>query len=211
MTIEPGMLSQGNPHGVYCPPQDDPAVVLFEDVVDLGPATLQRQMIRTHDRSGRALHGLREIFTAKPRPARRSILALSRTSLDALLIGLIALDVVLSAVALGFPATWTHVIHDLPYDDPAGLLRRTGGAWAAFALLQTIAWARWRTQPYWLPLIAGVRFTELFADWVTIAAARHMTAFGTAALAISPPANLLFGCMLLASYRRLAAPPGGHG
>jgi len=65
LTIEAGTLTEGNPHGVYSPPQDDPAVVLFQDEVDLGPAVLQRQMIQTHDRAGRALWGLREIFTAK--------------------------------------------------------------------------------------------------------------------------------------------------
>lgn len=69
MTIEDGKVIDGNPHGVYSPPQDDAAVVLFENQVDLGPAVLQRQMIRTRDRSGRALHGLREIFTARPEPA----------------------------------------------------------------------------------------------------------------------------------------------
>jgi hypothetical protein len=202
MTIEPGALSDGNPRGVYSPPQDDPAVVLFEDRVDLGPAVLQRQMIRTHDRSGRMLHGLREIFTAKPAPARRPRLALSRARLNALLIGLIALDVVLSTVALGFPATWTQAMHGLPYDDPAGLLRRAGGVWAAFVVLQAIALARWPRRPCWLALIAGVRFTELFSDWVTLAAARHVTTLGTVALVTAPPANLLFGCMLLATYRR---------
>ncbi|HEX2686001.1 MAG TPA: hypothetical protein VHN14_05260 [Kofleriaceae bacterium] len=66
MTIEAGKLTDGNLHGVYSPPQDDPAVVLFEDQVDLGLAVLQRQMIQTHDQAGRRLHGLREIFTAKP-------------------------------------------------------------------------------------------------------------------------------------------------
>lgn len=211
MTLEPGMLSDGNPRGVYVPPEADSTVVLFEDVVDLGPAMLQRQMIRTHDRSGRPLHGLREIFTAKPEPARRSILALSRARLNALLVGLIVLDVVLSTVALAFPGTWAQVMHDLPYNDPEGLLRRAGGVWAAFALLQIIARVRWPKQAYWLPLIAGVRFTELFSDWVTIAAAKHVTAFGTAALALSPPANLLFGSMLLATYRRLSPATDDHG
>jgi len=71
MTIDGGTLTDGNPRGVYSPPQDDPNVVLFENQVDLGPAILQRQMIRTRDRSGRVLHGLREIFTAKPDPTRK--------------------------------------------------------------------------------------------------------------------------------------------
>ena len=65
ITLENGVLTDGNTHEVYSPPQDDPAVVLFETVIDLGPASLQRQMIKTHDQAGNTLYGLREIFTAK--------------------------------------------------------------------------------------------------------------------------------------------------
>ena len=38
LTIEHGKLTDGNPRGVYSPPQDDSAVALFENEVDLGPA-----------------------------------------------------------------------------------------------------------------------------------------------------------------------------
>jgi hypothetical protein len=207
MTLERGALSDGNPRGVYCPPPDDPEVVVFEDTIDLGPATLQRQMIETHDRTGRSLHGLREIFTAKPDHARRSALQFSRAQINALLIALVALDVVLSVIAIGFPGTWSRVMHGLPYDDPAGLLRRTGAVWAAFVVLQLIALVRWRDQPYWLPLIAGVRFTELFSDWVTIAAAQRVTTLAIVSLALSPLANLVFGSILISTYQRLRAGP----
>lgn len=66
MTIERGALRDGNPHGVYSPPPEDTAVVLFEEPVDLGLAVLRRQMIATRDRAGRVLHGLREIFVPRP-------------------------------------------------------------------------------------------------------------------------------------------------
>jgi hypothetical protein len=222
LTIERGKLTDGNPHGVYSPPQDDPAVTLFENEVDLGPAVLRRQMIRTRDRSGRALYGLREIFTAKPEPAQTPAClhgvdrpsktrGLSRAQVNLFLIGLVLLDVVLSTIALAFPERWSRVMHGLPHDDPAGLLRRTGGVWVAFSLLQAIALARWQKQPYWLTLVAGVRFTELFSDWVTLFAAQQMTTFGTVGLLIAPPANLLFGLILIATYRRLQSgvPAGG--
>jgi hypothetical protein len=207
MTLEDGKLVDGNPHGVYSPPPDDAAVVLFENQVDLGPAVLQRQMIRTRDRSGRVLHGLREIFTAKPEPDRKRVFRLNRAQVNVLLVALVVLDVVLSTTALWFPGHWSQTFHGLPYVDPAGLLRRTGAVWVAFTLLQAIAVFRWQNQPYWLPLIAGVRLTELFSDWVTIAAAQQMTTLGTLGLVISPPANLLFGLILISTYQRLKTGP----
>jgi hypothetical protein len=207
MTIEDGKLTDGNPHGVYCPPQDDPAVVLFENEVDLGPAVLQRQMIKTRDRAGRALHGLREIFTAKPGQGQRRTFHLNRAQVNVFLVGLILLDVFLSTIAIGCPERWSQVMHGLPYDDPAGLLRRTGAVWAAFTLLQAIALFRWQQQPYWLTLVAGVRLTELFSDWVTIVAAKQVTTFGTLGLLIAPPANLIFGWLLISTYRRLRSGP----
>jgi hypothetical protein len=201
LTIERGELTDGNPHGVYSPSQEDPAVALFENEVDLGPAVLKRQMIQTHDRSGHTLHGLREIFTAKSATHARTF-HLNRTQVNALLLSLVVLDIVLSTITLGFPDRWFAFMHGLPYVDPAGLLRRTGAVWAAFVLLQAIALVRWQKQPYWLPLIAGVRLTELFSDWMTIFVAKHMTVLGTISLAIAPPANLVFGLILIATYQQ---------
>lgn len=205
LTLEPGKLTDGNPRGVYAPPQDDPAVVRFENEVDLGPAVLRRQMIATRDASGRALHGLREIFVPRARPVRRWYG--SRAQIDALLAFLVVLDLALAILALGFPGTWFAAMHGLAYDDPAGLLRRTGALWLAFGALQLLALLRWRKQPYWLPLIAGVRFTELFSDWVTILAAKQMTLAGTLGLVISPPANLIFGLILISTYKRMQDGP----
>ena len=207
VTIEPGKITDGNPRGVYSPPQDDPDVLLFENEVDLGPATLKRQMIKTRDRAGRVLHGLREIFTAKPEPGRKRTFHLNRAQVNIFLVALVLLDVFLSTVAIVFPERWCATFHGLPYDDPAGLLRRTGAVWVAFTLLQAIALFRWQKQPYWLVLIAGVRFTELFSDWVTIFAARHMTTLGTVGLLFSPPGNLLFGLILISTYTRLKSGP----
>ncbi len=99
LTIEPGELTDGNPRGVDIPPQDDPAVLRFENEVDLGPAVLRRQMVETRDRAGRVLYGLREIFVARPTAAPRPRFHLGRTPVNALLLFLVVLDVVLSAVA----------------------------------------------------------------------------------------------------------------
>jgi hypothetical protein len=122
-------------------------------------------------------------------------------------VALVVLDAVLSTTAIWFPDVWTQTFHGMPCVDPAGLLRRTGAVWVAFTLLQAIAVFRWQRQPYWLALIAGVRLTELFSDWMTIHAAQHMTTLGTLGLAISPPGNLLFGLILISTYQRLRAGP----
>lgn len=140
--------------------------------------------------------------TARSAPTRTRTFHLNRRQVNALLLGLVVLDVVLSTVALAFPDQWFAFMHDLPYIDPAGLLRRTGAVWAAFVLLQVLALVRWQKQPYWLALIAGVRLTELFSDWVTIFVAKRMTVLGTILLAISPPANLAFGLILIATYHQ---------
>lgn len=164
-------------------------------------------MIETPDRAGRALNGQREIFTAKPDPGRKRTFHLNRAQVNVFFIGLVVLDLVLSTIAIGFPEYWSKAMHGLPYNDPAGLLRRTGAVWVAFTLLQAIALFRWQTQPYWLALVAGVRFTELFSDWVTILAAKQMTILGTAGLLISPPSNLIFSLILIATYKRLRSGP----
>ncbi|HEY0082184.1 MAG TPA: hypothetical protein VGB61_05285, partial [Pyrinomonadaceae bacterium] len=88
-----------------------------------------------------------------------------RNTVRGLLLFLIVLDVVLSTLALCYPETWFKIFHGVAYIDPQGLLRRTGALWAAFVLLQTVAFFRWEREPYWLALVAGVRLTELFSDW----------------------------------------------
>src|SRR5690554_4816421 len=89
-----------------------------------------------------------------------------KKKVNRLLIGLVILDIVLFIFCFFFPDLWFKLFHDLPYMDPAGLLRRTGGVWVAFTLLQLIALFRWQKEPYWLVLVAGVRLTELFSDWI---------------------------------------------
>lgn len=122
---------------------------------------------------------------------------------NALLGFLVALDVVLSTCALVFPQTWFAIMHHQPYVDPAGLLRRTGAVWVAFTLLQGIALVRWRREPYWLALIAGVRLTELFSDCTTLVVAQHVTWFAWVTLPMASLSNLVFGWFLVSTYKRL--------
>lgn len=155
----------------------------------------------------------------EPAPARAARLGstpgaspVNATLVYALLGFLVALDVVLATCALALPNTWFAVMHDRPYIDPAGLLRRTGAVWVAFLLLQAIALVRWRRAPYWLALIAGVRLTEIFSDLTTLAVADHVTWFARLTLPMATLTNLVVGWFLIVSYRRLVpgATPSDH-
>lgn len=122
-----------------------------------------------------------------------------------LLVFLVILDVVLSTTAVFFPDKWFMTFHGVHYDnlDVEGLIKRTGALWISFTLLQLLALFLWRKQPWWLVLIAGVRLTELFSDWVYIYVAHSMTTIGTIGLFISPPGNLAFGIFLIWAYKKI--------
>lgn len=128
-----------------------------------------------------------------------------RTFIYVLLAFLVILDVILSVTCLLFPDQWFMTFHGVPYDDrdPAGLLKRTGAVWAAFSLLQLIAFFRWEKAPWWLVLIAGVRLTELFSDWTYIYVAESITTLGRLGLFIAPPGNLAFGWFLIWAYKKI--------
>jgi len=112
---------------------------------------------------------------------------------DAILISLIVLDVVIFTVAFFFPDLWTKIFHGEVYVESYGLLRRTASLWAAFALFQTIALFKWKKNYIWLALVAGLRFSEIFSDWVYLGFCQSATLFAWLALSISPPANIIFG------------------
>ena len=128
--------------------------------------------------------------------------------INLLLVFLVILDIVLSLIASRFPATWFRLFHGRDYEDPVGLLTRTGSVWVTFTLLQFLAFFMWQQQPWWLVLIAGVRLTELFADltylWINLRAKR-MTLWGSLGLFIAPPGNLLMGWYLIRSYLDLVS------
>lgn len=128
-----------------------------------------------------------------------------KTKVNALLVSLILLDASLTIVALFFPAFWIELINGVTLGDPLGLVGRLGGGWAAFFLLQLVALTRWRREPHWLAVVAGVRGTELFADWAFLYFAQSLTWFGKAALFLSPLVNALAAWYFLKAYRSYAA------
>jgi len=119
-------------------------------------------------------------------------------------------DTIIFVLSWVAPDLWFRLFHNA---SPASLdvtfLRRTGGQWAAFALAQAIALWRWRKQPVWLAVVAGVRFSDLFTDVSYILAAPSLTTVGWMLLVPPPFLNLVGVVILLQGYRQATAAGGG--
>ncbi|HKJ66997.1 MAG TPA: hypothetical protein VKA68_03505 [bacterium] len=113
--------------------------------------------------------------------------------INALLIALICLDVFYVIIVFFFPESWFQFIHGTSYNDPQGLLRRTGAGWAAFALFHFITLIRWKETPNWLALSAGIRLTEIFTDWAYLYFSQDITWIGGISLFLAAPINALLG------------------
>lgn len=124
---------------------------------------------------------------------------------DVILIALVLFDLLVAVGALLLPHLWYRILHDAEYVDPQGLLRRSGAIWVAFSVVQIAALPRWRAASHWLLLVTGIRLSEMFADWTYLIFAQSMTPFGTAALLVTLPANLVICWFLFATWRKLAA------
>ena len=122
------------------------------------------------------------------------------------LCGALVEDTALFVLSWLRPELWFQLLH---HTDPAGLetalLRRAGGQWLAFALVQAIALWRWRAEPVWLVIVAGARVSDLFTDLSYIAAVPSLTTFGWATL--TPPAflNAAFAVTMMVAWRQATA------
>ena len=122
------------------------------------------------------------------------------------LCGALVEDATIFALAWLLPEVWFRWFH---HAQPAGLesalLRRAAGQWVAFAIVQAIALLRWRVQPLWLVVVAGLRASDLFTDLSYIAAVPSLTPFGWATLV--PPAflNLAFAATMMVAWRQATA------
>ncbi len=105
------------------------------------------------------------------------------------------------------PDVWFRLLHHAaPASLDVAFLRRSGGQWAAFALAQAIALWRWRKQPIWLPIVAGVRFSDLFTDISYILAVPSLTTLGWWVLIPPPLLNFIGVVILLRGYRQARVP-----
>ena len=113
-------------------------------------------------------------------------------------------DTFLFLMAWFAPNLWFKVFHS---SVPAGLevafLRRSAGQWAAFALAQAITLWRWQKQPVWLPITAGIRFSDLFTDISYILAVPSLTPIGWMLLLPPPLLNLIGVIILLRGYSQI--------
>jgi hypothetical protein len=113
----------------------------------------------------------------------------------------LAEDTLLFVLSWVAPDIWFRLFHAAA---PAGLetafLRRSAGQWAAFALAQGITLWRWRKDPVWLAVTAGVRFSDLFTDLSYIVAVPSLTTAGWTLLLPPPILNLVGVVIMLRGY-----------
>ncbi len=121
--------------------------------------------------------------------------------------GLVLFDVVLVVWVFGLPDLWFTLFHQAaePTDLTLLFLRRCGANWAAFALFQAIAWRRWKAEPIWLAVVAGVRLSDIFTDATYVLLASDATWFAWATLPGMSAINLWLGLHLLRAYRERSA------
>jgi len=117
-------------------------------------------------------------------------------------------DTVIFVLAWLDPAIWFRLLHaSVPAGLENALLRRSAGQWAAFALAQAITLWRWRKDPVWLAVSAGVRFSDLFTDVSYILAVPSLTTAGW--ILLVPPffLNLVGVVIMLWGYRQATRRP----
>ncbi len=117
------------------------------------------------------------------------------------LLFLIILDLTIFVVAYFFPEIWYQIFHGTDYDDPQGLLRRSAASWAAFALIQIVAYLRWQKDITWLAIVAGIRLGEIFAYWSYLCFCENITWFGWVALFTASSLNAVLGWNILKKIR----------
>jgi hypothetical protein len=126
-----------------------------------------------------------------------------RTAIVIYLWGALIEDTLLFVLSWLAPDLWFRIFHA---GTSAGLetafLRRSAGQWAAFALAQGITLYRWRKEPVWLAVTAGVRFSDLFTDVSYILAVPSLTTLGWFLLLPLPWLNLLGVVIMLRGYKQ---------
>ena len=120
-------------------------------------------------------------------------------AIDTVLLVAIAVDVVLPVLALARPAWWFEVLHVGAAPDAlhVALLHRAAAQWVAFAVVQILALARWRREPGWLLITAGVRASDWLTDLTYFVAAPDLAPVSVVLLV---PLALNVGMALFLAY-----------
>ena len=117
--------------------------------------------------------------------------------------GALVEDSVLFLMSWLAPDIWFQLFHKItPTVLESAFLRRSGGQWAAFALAQAITLWRWRKNPAWLAVTAGIRFSDLFTDLSYILAVPSLTTLGWVLLLPPPLLNLVGVVIMLRGYEQ---------
>lgn len=125
------------------------------------------------------------------------------TAIVIFLCGALIEDTVIFVLAWVAPDLWFRLLHaGVPAGLENALLRRSAGQWAAFALAHAITLWRWRKDPVWLAVSAGVRFSDLFTDVSYILAVPSLTTLGWILMVPPPFLNLVGVVILLWGYRQ---------
>jgi hypothetical protein len=102
------------------------------------------------------------------------------------------------------PDLWFRLFHGtLPAGLETAFLRRSGGQWLAFAIVQAIAILRWQKAPIWLVVVAAVRFSDLFTDISYVVTAISLTPMGWACLLPPPVLNAIGIVIMIWGYKLL--------
>jgi len=114
-------------------------------------------------------------------------------------------DTLLFVIAWVDPNLWFRLFHHaIPAGFDVAFLRRSAGQWIAFALAQAITLWRWKKQPTWLAIEAGVRFSDLFTDISYVIVTRHsLTTLGWFLLLPPPLLNLIGVVIMLRAYNQM--------
>jgi hypothetical protein len=128
-----------------------------------------------------------------------------RRAIHLVLSFLVLLDAALVVWAFALPDLWFWAFHGSAEAPELALLflERCGANWAAFLLFQAVAWKRWRSEPAWLAIVAGIRWSDIFTDPTYALLSIERTWFSIATLPAMGVANLLLGWFLWSSYRTL--------
>lgn len=129
--------------------------------------------------------------------------------IQTLLVGLVVVDAVLVVWAFGFPDLWFDSFHRT-LEGSAGaelFLKRCGANWAGFLLFQVLALMYWKAQPFWLAIVAGLRFSDLFTDAVYALFAEDLTWLASLSLPVMGLLNFALGWFFLRSYLVSSDPP----
>jgi hypothetical protein len=150
------------------------------------------------------------------RHPNQQVLSMIKQPLKALILiflwGALLEDTIIFLMSWLAPDVWFRLFHNaVPASLDVAFLRRSGGQWAAFAIAQAIALWRWRKQPVWLPIVAGVRFSDLFTDVSYILAVPSLTTLGWCVLIPLPFLNFIGVVIMLRGYRQARAPASQAG